>query len=226
MINTSELTIQGLSSTEARRFENGHNWFSHNTRTGKLLAQYELYKSISGLPGDVLEFGVFKAASLLRFAMFRRFLENDHSRRIIGFDAFGVFPRSGINHTEDVKFIDAFEVMAGNGLQEEELKSLLALRGIENVNLVGGNVFDTLDPFLATNPHLRIALLHLDMDVAAPTEFVLRRLFDRLVPGGIVMIDDYNSVAGATEVVDAFVAERSLEISKLPYYYVPSFIRK
>jgi len=221
-----EIIIQGLSSRDGRRFENGHNWFSDSTRTGKLLAQYEIYKSVIGLPGDIFEFGVFKGASLLRFAMFRRFLENDHSRKIVGFDAFGTFPRDEVADSDDIKFIDAFERMAGEGLSVSEMRALLVLRGFANVDLIAGNVFDTLPTYLLANPHARLALLHLDMDVAPPTEMVLQKLWDRVVPGGVVMVDDYNSVAGATQVIDAFITARGLRLEKHPFYYVPSFFRK
>ena len=64
------------------------------TRISKLLYQYEIYKKILKLPGDVVECGVFKGASLVRLLTFRENLENTFSRKIIGFDAFGKFPKA------------------------------------------------------------------------------------------------------------------------------------
>ena len=49
-------------------YENGFYLTSHVTRIAKLLAHYELYKSIADLPGHVVECGVYKGASLIRFA--------------------------------------------------------------------------------------------------------------------------------------------------------------
>jgi len=69
-------------------------------------------------------------------------------------------------------------------------------------------------------------MLHLDMDVKEPTEFVLSALFDRVVPGGVIMIDDYTAVEGATSVVDDFVERTGLPLRKLPYYSVPAYILK
>ncbi len=74
-------------------YENGFYLTSHVTRLGKLLAHFELYKSITGLPGHIVECGVYKGASLVRFASFRQLLESPHSRKIVGFDTFGTFPR-------------------------------------------------------------------------------------------------------------------------------------
>jgi hypothetical protein len=55
----------------------------------------------------------------------------------------------------------------------------------------------------------------------------LEQLYDR-VGGGIIVLDDYSTVAGATRAVDEFIAERNLNISiqKLPFNYIPCFIVK
>ena len=73
--------INGFSSIDKWDFENSFYWFSDPTRINKLLAQYELYKSIIDLPGDVLEFGVYKLCSLIRLATYRNLIENDFSRK-------------------------------------------------------------------------------------------------------------------------------------------------
>ena len=62
----------------------------------------------------------------------------------------------------------------------------------------------TLNKFINKNPNLRISLLHLDMDVFDSTNFVLNKLKDRIVKNGIILVDDYGTVEGATKVVDNF----------------------
>ena len=62
------------------------------SRIGKLIYQYEIFKLIKNLPGDILEFGVFKGNSLIRFLTFRSIIENNYSRKIYGFDTFKNFP--------------------------------------------------------------------------------------------------------------------------------------
>ena len=64
-------------------YENGFYLTSPVNRIGKQLAQYELYKKIVNIPGEVLEFGVYKGASIIRFATYRELLENTYSRKII-----------------------------------------------------------------------------------------------------------------------------------------------
>lgn len=221
-----DITIRDLSSKDVWDFENGFYWHTPPSRLAKLLAHYELYQSISGLPGEIFELGVYKASSLVRFASFRSLLENVDSRKIVGFDAFGRFPRDSVTTKQDLAFIDQFESDGGDGLSKSEIVQIFSRKGFSNISLQQGNVFETLPEYIKKHPECRIALLHLDMDVKEPTAFALELLWDRLVRGGIVVIDDYGSVAGATDAIDDFANKHDLQVEKLPYYSVPSFIRK
>ena len=224
-MTVSESSIRGLRKDDVWNFENGYHWFSDPSRIYKLLSHYELYKMIVHLPGDVFELGVYKAASLVRFASFRNLLETDYSRRIVGFDAFGKFPRDGLS-SGDANFVERFETAGGDGLSVEEIERILSEKGFRNIELVKGNVTDTLHDYLERKPETRISLLHLDMDVKEPTEFALDLLFERIVPDGLILLDDYNAVAGETDAVDEFVKSKRLKLEKLPFYNTPAFIRK
>ena len=77
-----------------KSFWDSENEFYQNSdisRIGKLLYHYEIYKMIKDLPGDILEFGVFKGSSLIRLLTFRNLIENNFSRKIYGFDTFKKF---------------------------------------------------------------------------------------------------------------------------------------
>lgn len=219
-------TIRGLHKSNVWEYENAFYWFSHPTRINKLLAHYDLYKSVINLPGDVFELGVYKAASLVRLATFRNLLENDYSRKIVGFDTFGKFPITNLTLKVDLDFIEDFEKAGGEGLALEEVKNIFKEKSFQNVLLQEGNVFETLPKYLEKYPATRIAFLHLDMDVKEPTTYALTLLYDRVVPGGLIVLDDYNAVAGETDAVDEFLIKHNLKIEKTTHYYVPSFIRK
>ena len=205
-------------------YENGFYLTSHITRLSKMLAHYELYKSIINLPGQVMEFGVYKGASLIRFATFRDILESSFSRKIIGFDAFGKFPRQ--KKKEDAKFIRNFEEAGGYGIPLEELKKVFAHKSLANYELIGGDIMKTLPLYLKEHPELKIALLHIDVDVYKPTLFILKKLYDRVVRRGIIIFDDFSTVGGETKAVDEFLTGKKLLIEKLAISHIPSFIRK
>ncbi|QYE99502.1 TylF/MycF/NovP-related O-methyltransferase [Paraclostridium sordellii] len=205
-------------------YENGFYLTSPVNRMGKQLAQYELYKKIVNIPGEILEFGVYKGASIIRFATYRELLENTYSRKIIGFDIFGEFPKT--DNDDDNKFIQRFEEQGGNGISKEALEDFIKNKNIDNIELIKGNVFDTLDEFLEKNKQIKISLLHLDLDVYKPTKFILEKLYERMVPGGIIVFDDYGTVKGATDAIDEFLKEKNKKIEKLSLCYIPSFVVK
>ncbi|CEK33969.1 CalS11,Macrocin-O-methyltransferase (TylF) [[Clostridium] sordellii] len=205
-------------------YENGFYLTSPVNRMGKQLAQYELYKKIVNIPGEVLEFGVYKGASIIRFATYRELLENTYSRKIIGFDIFGEFPKT--DNDDDNKFIQRFEEQGGNGISKEALEDFIKYKKINNIELIKGNVFDTLDEFLEKNKQIKISLLHLDLDVYKPTKFILEKLYERMIPGGIIVFDDYGTVKGATDAIDEFLKEKNKKIEKLSLCYIPSFVVK
>ena len=180
-----------------------------------------MYKRITSSAGHVVECGVFKGASLLQFATFRRLLENDDSRKIIGFDVFGAFPRD--NDAADAAFVEQFERRAGLGISCAELQRACAEKKFSNIELVPGDIRETAPQYLAVHPELKIALLHIDVDVYAPTLASLEAFFSRVVPGGIVILDDYGTVAGATRAIDEFLAGRNPLIQKLPLAHIPAY---
>lgn len=92
--------------------------------------------------------------------------------------------------------------------------------------MVKGNIFETLPHFLERNSALRIALLHIDVDVYEPSKFILEQLWERVVRGGIVMLDDYATIEGETRAVDEFFADKIAEFRKPPFSYIPTYIVK
>lgn len=95
-----------------------------------------------------------------------------------------------------------------------------------NYELIKGDISNTIHSFLANNPALKISLLHIDVDVFEPTKLILENLWDKMVVGGILMLDDYGTVEGETRAVDEFFDNKNIIINKLPYYHIPSYIVK
>ena len=217
--------FKNVSNNDIWNSENIYHLKTDTSRISKLIYHYEIYKKIISLPGDVVECGVFKGISLTRFLTFREILENNNSRKIYGFDVFGKFPKP--NNQGDKSFLKRWEKNAGDGIDAQELNDILLEKKFLNFELVKGDVKKTIPNLIKQQPHLKISLLHLDMDIYEPTKFVLNKLFSYVVKGGIILIDDYNSVFGATKATDEFLnLNKNLEIKKLNFNKVPSYIIK
>ncbi len=217
----------GFETEKCWDYENGFYLTSHVTRIAKMLAHYELYKTIIGLPGHVVECGVYKGASFLRFATFRELLESPHSRKMIGFDAFGRFPEQN-EDAANKSFIERFAAAGGDGISFNSFHDVLVYKGFENCELIEGDICATVPQYVRDHPELKIALLHVDVDVYHPTKVVLENLFDRVVKGGLVVFDDYATVVGETRALDEFLAKTQTDvlIEKLPISHIPAYIRK
>ena len=211
-----------------RRFEyeNGFYATGDPSRFSKFITHLEFFKQTSHIRGEILEFGVFKGNSFFRWIKFRDLLEHKMSRKIIGFDIFGNFPEA--NFDEDKAKRDAFveETQGGKSISLEEITSLLHEQKLDqNVEIIKGDILITLDTYLAENPHLKISLLHIDVDLYEPTKHVLEKLFNRVSKGGIIIFDDYGAFAGTNKVVDDFF-ENNREIKKLSFSNAISYIIK
>ena len=220
--------IFGFDFRKEWKYENGFYLTSPSSRIAKSIAYYELYKKIIDLPGEVVECGVFKGASLIRFATYREITESQFSRKIIGFDAFGKFPDS-VSLVTDKEFIESFETGAGDGIPKDDLENILKYKNFQNIFLVKGFIPDIFSEYFAQNPATQIALLHIDVDVYEATKACLNHLYEKVVKGGIIMFDDYGQVDGATKAINEFIYSLGKDagiIQKLPYNYFPSFMIK
>jgi len=203
--------------------ENIYHLKTNISRISKLIYQYEIYKKIKNVPGDVLEFGVFKGVSLVRLLTYRSILENNFSRKVIGFDTFNSFPKEKSNI--DRKLVKKWEDTAGHSISKEELEFNLHKKNFENFELIKGDLKKTLPKFINRQRNVKIALLHLDLEVYGATKFVIDKLLNRMSPKGIILLDDYPTVKGATRVVDELLKKnKNLKVQKLSFYQQPSFI--
>ena len=166
--------------------------------------------------------------SLIRWATFRDLIESEYSRNIYGFDMFGSFPVPSEASQSDKDFVSNHN-KCPDRITFDEAKEIINFKNFKNVELVEGDIFDTLKNFISPKEgNLRIALLHLDLDLDSPTAFALEILWDYVVSGGIIVIDDYGSVGSASDAIDKFLLDKNLSgiIKKGLYLSNPSYIVK
>ncbi|MFT6905326.1 MAG: hypothetical protein ACJAS1_001981 [Oleiphilaceae bacterium] len=206
----------------------------------RFLAHYELFKHTIDLPGCICELGVSMGVSLITWAnLMETFCPGDRTRKVYGFDHFkglqdfkekdGIIPE-GNKVGKDV---------GGWSAPEEIAKTLVELfnedtipPNISRVEIVDGDIFDTLPIFLEQNPGFKVSLLHLDVDLYEVSKFALEQLFDLVCVGGVICFDEYGLVPwqGETLAVDEFFKARgmSVRLEKFPFSATPSgyFIKK
>ncbi|MBX7043375.1 MAG: TylF/MycF family methyltransferase [Ignavibacteria bacterium] len=196
------------------------------TRISKILAHYELYKMSLEIPGAIVECGVFKGASFVRFAMFRNLFENPYAKKIIGFDSFGDFPETEFEADKKLRA----HIVKEAGLQSistEQLEEVLKNKECsQNVELIAGDITKTIPGYVENNPQLKISLLNLDTDIYEPSAAILEHFYPKIERGGILILDDYGVFPGETKAVDEYFKGRRVSIKKFPFCLTPSYIVK
>jgi hypothetical protein len=198
----------------------------NTSRMGKFLAHYEAYKMIRNIPGALVECGVFKGTSFARFAQFRSLLDNQESMKIIGFDVFNdETPTTAFE--EDQEFRDHWIETAGpSSIGVEQLESVFDDMKISNFELIAGDAVVTVPEYARTHPELRIALLNVDIDYVEPTMAVMETFYDRVMPGGVILLDNYAAYHGDTKGIDDFLKIRDAKILRFPFAARPAYIIK
>lgn len=212
----------------SRSFEYENNFYlsCHPTRISKILAHYELYKMTMNIPGCIVECGVFKGNSLIRFASFRDLFGNSLTKKVLGFDTFEQFPKTEFVD-DQVRRNQFIQDTGGESISKQQLLHVLEHKKIlENVELIEGDICQTLPDYVKQHPELKISLLNLDTDIYEPAVVILRELFPKISRGGVLILDDYGIFPGETKAVDDYFENTSYIIQKFPFCVTPCYVVK
>lgn len=170
---------------------------------GRFIAHYELFKRVLGVPGSVVECGVYYGAGVMSWAKLSSLLEpNNHTRRVIGFDTFSGFPPGGevSSHArENSAHPDLLEEGCIRGGSMESIMGAAELFDINRhishipkIELVPGRAEDTIPLYVEKNPHLVVSLLYLDFDLYEGTRVALKHFLPRMPKGAIIAFDEFH----------------------------------
>jgi O-methyltransferase len=179
---------------------------------------YTLETLLQGLPirGSILECGTYRGGTLLGMAhvLGKRGLKPP----IFGLDSFEGFPEPDEkDKRDDGEF--APEVHRG-ALGDTSYAGLLeridALGWNDHVRLIKGYFEDTL-PGLADH---RYSLVHIDCDLYQGYMTCLEHAYPRMLPGSVMVFDDYRVsegvYPGADRAVDEFFQDKPEKLERLP----------
>ncbi|HEX8152697.1 MAG TPA: PqqD family peptide modification chaperone [Thermoanaerobaculia bacterium] len=159
----------------------------------------------AGVEGDFLEAGVCQGGA----SIFMRALQvayGEEQRRMWVADSFEGLPAprndvdAGLDFTEERQpWLAASLPSVQDNFRTYDLLS-------DRVRFVRGWFSDSL----ASSEVERIALLRIDADLYESTRDVLVALYDRVTPGGFIIVDDYHAFRACRTAVDEFRAARGI----------------
>ena len=193
----------------------------------RFLAHYDFFKKTIDLPGDIVELGVYRGASLLSWANFMEIRNmGDRHKRVIGFDNFKGFGEMDAKDGKEAPDVGKKTGGFNSGTFEDELKDAIRIFDADRfipykprIALIKGDIEKTVPEYVEQNPGLRISLLHFDADLYRPTLIALQHLWPRVVPGGMVLFDEYGIPPweGESKAVDEFFAGQNIRIKRLDW---------
>jgi O-methyltransferase len=191
------------------------------TSTERMHALYQAVNHVTDakIAGDVVECGVWRGGSSMLSAL-ALLARDDRSRRLWLYDTFeGMTPPGEL----DVKYDGAAarDLLSTQDRSAElvndwcvasveDVRSNMQATGypMDRVRFVEGKVEETIP---AQSPDA-IAILRLDTDWFESTWHELVHLYPRLMPGGVLIVDDYGWWKGAREAVDRYFAEQGVRM--------------
>lgn len=205
--------IKGLNYTVEDYLHHFPCFTGHMT-LARFLALYECYQKTLGLAGHIAEVGVFKGAGLLFFTKLVQIFESQSLTQVHGFDWF-----QGNNPDENET-----QIVAGGEFESYErvMKLIEAQRLQNNVFVHQLDVVNELEGFFEQHPHFQFKLVFLDSGTYRVVKSALPIFWERLTPGGCLILDQYNfEVApGETRAVKEFLPDQ--EIRTFSYAFMPT----
>ena len=175
----------------------------------RIINLYEVVKSVNlrQIEGDIVQCGVWHGGSAAIMAVAHRDEECSKRRTIWLFDSFKGLPSPGDKDGQRIKK-DYFEGLCkGDVNKVKEIFNRLDV-SLENVKIVEGWFRETLD-----TPALeKIAVLHMDADWYDSIKIILDKLYHKVVPEGIIVLDDYWNPLhdGCRQALEDFFKEHSI----------------
>lgn len=171
------------------------------------------YVNARGIPGDFVELGVWRGGSSMAAGLAMKSLGDQ--RRMWLYDTFeGMSEPTELDRKTRADAAPAMEKWRATRMGEgsdwcraslEDVRANMAsIQYDAEIKYVVGKAEDTLP---AQAPET-ISVLRIDTDWHAPTKAAMDILYDRLSPGGILILDDYGSWEGAKIAVDDYFRDK------------------
>jgi O-methyltransferase len=158
-------------------------------------------------------------------------LQNGAGRRTsVLFDSFQGLPppeeADGAKAFDWTQDTDSPEYYDNCTASQDDAHRAMALSGVDGYRVFPGWFEETLPVYAADKP--KIAVLRLDGDWYQSIMTCLENLFPQVVPGGVVLIDDYGYWDGCTRAVHEYLArtERSEPVQRTRLAHVAFLVKQ
>jgi hypothetical protein len=178
---------------------------------------YELYKKTNSLSGHIADVGSWKGSSLIYLSKLVKIFENNSSTKLFGFDWF----KGQITGNNDLK-----QNKGKYNSNYKDIKTNIKKQNLdEKTKIIKIDLSKNLDNFFKKNPWLRFKYVLIDCGIESVLEKTVPLFWNRLLKGGVMILDHYNNPISPTEsnIVDQVVGNNTINnfyFSSHPSAYV------
>jgi len=188
--------------------------FTGHMSLSRYLGLYEIYKQTLGVAGHIAEVGTYKGSALFLFAKLVKIFESESLTQVHGFDWF-----QGMGE-------DSIEVKVKGGsykADEATVRKLIQIQDLSNVAFVHKmDVTKELKLFLEKNKHLQFKVVFLDAGLYEVVKVCLPLFWERLTPGGILILDQYNHELSPGETMAVREILPNAKVRTMPNIWMPT----
>lgn len=161
----------------------------------RFMVQYEIFKRQLNIMGSVVECGVHHGGGVMAWAKISSILEPyNYKKKIVGFDTFEGFPSvSEIDNSKKGMFAEDYNTYEELIECIEEYNKNRFLNNIDKIELIKGDVKNTIPKYIDNNKHLLVSLLYLDFDIYEPTKIALKYFLPKMSKGSIIAFDELHA---------------------------------
>lgn len=228
--NVQELRAKFYENSKGKTLDkiNSFTKYTGRQNVAKLLAQNELFNKTRGILGDIIEGGIYHGSGLFAWANIAVSLEPyNYQCKIVGFDTFegstGV-TKKDISNKNILRKEKEYNANNYNDILESISIFDIdrPLNHIKKIEVVKGDISNTVKKYIQANKQQTVRLLHLGMNLYKPTYYSLKYFLPRMPKGSIVVIDGLNHAApGCLQAL-----EENIDLSKIKlktFDYFPNF---
>ena len=177
------LEIEGFNEQD---YFNHFPLFIGHLTLSRYLSLYEAYKQCIEVAGHIAEVGIDKGTVSLLFAKLVKIFEPNSMTLVHGFDSF-----QGARKTDEEPFLEDGRYKS----DESVVREFINANGMENiVHVHNVDATQDLPDFFAKpeNAHLQFKLVFIDCGLYQVVSESLKHFWDRMTPGGILILDHYS----------------------------------
>ena len=188
--------------------------FVGSVNLARFLSLFKAFEATQHISGHIGDFGTYKGGSFFTFAKLIRIFEPHSNTEVHGFDWFkGQTPGPKDHSINQGKYVS----------EKHDLQALIEKQDLSGImKLHDMNLVKDFSNFLNENPWLHFRLAFIDCGIEDVLNATIKPVWDRMLPGGILILDHFNHEVSPTESVIALAATSGKVVEQFPFSRSPT----